>query len=120
VTVAAARRFRRPKNIGDSTRMTFWEALLVGIGVAAAIVAGMALYEKFKPGLVRARGAYILLPLCGFGIVLAAYFAGGGGGGAAVILSALIGAWATGKLHFSKNRDDVEPPDKPSPGEPSQ
>ncbi len=71
--------------------MTFWEALVVGLGVAAAIAGGMALYEKFRPGLVRARGAYILLPLCGLGIVLAAYFLGGGGGGAAAILSVLIG-----------------------------
>jgi hypothetical protein len=118
--MAPARGFRRSKSIGDSTHMTFWEALLVGIGVAAAIAAGMALYEKFKPGLVRARGAYILLPLCGFGTVLAAYFAGGGGGGAAALVSALIGAWATGRLHFSRNRDDVEPPDNSSPLGPSE
>jgi hypothetical protein len=97
--------------------MTFWEALLVGIGVAAAIAAGMALYEKLKPGLVRARGAYILLPLCGLGMVLAAYFADGGGGGGAVVLWALLRAWATGILHFSKNRDDAGPPDQPSRNE---
>ena len=99
--------------------MNLGEALLIGTAVAAAIAVGMLLYEKFKPGLLRARGAYILLPLCGFGIVLGMYFAGRGGGGAVAILALLIGAWANGKLHFSKRRDE-EPGDRPSPDEASE